>query len=65
MITEDDIEDLLVDALGDGDDIHGESFSVRAFREADPLDRHARGVILRLGDGSEFQISIATRRGSR
>lgn len=55
--TEQDIEGLLIERLSDQDDARG----ITTFEDAGVMTRN-KGVVLRMEDGSEFQITIVRSR---
>lgn len=55
--TEQDIEELLIERLSEQDDAH----SITTFEDAGVMTRN-KGVVLRMEDGSEFQITIVRSR---
>jgi len=55
--TEQDIEELLIERLSEQDDAH----SITTFEDAGVMTRN-KGVVLRMEDGSEFQVTIVRSR---
>jgi hypothetical protein len=60
-VTESDMELVLEELMNENDDKFPLYHSVRSFRDAGVLTRNA-GLVLRLDDGSEFQITIVKSR---
>ncbi len=56
-----DIETLISESLNLHADEAGEQIRIRTFAEADLLTRDA-GLVLRMDDGSEFQVTIVRSR---
>jgi hypothetical protein len=60
-MTESDMETVLEELLNENDEKFPLYHSVRSFRDAGVLTRNA-GLIVRLDDGTEFQITIVQSR---